>query len=130
MKSNIFIVLFICSTKILAAAPVFAGDYKCVGYDPYIKKQYTGTVSIREQNTVYKILMQYNTGEKLVATGGQYNEQLLSVVFQDPSNLRKVGLEQYTFDTDRKKIQGYWVYLGKDKLGSEVCERIESKPNA
>lgn len=130
MKTNLFIMLLICSTKLFAAAPVFAGDYKCVGYDPYIKKHYAGTVSIRAQNTVYKILMQYNTGEKLVATGGQYNEQLMSVVFQDPTNLKKVGLEQYTFADNRKKIQGYWVYLGKDKLGSEVCEKIESKPQA
>jgi hypothetical protein len=130
MKTNLFMMLLMCCANALAAAPVFQGDYKCAGYDPYIKKHYTGTVSIREQNTVYKILMQYDTGEKLVATGGQYNEQLMSVVFQDPSNLKKVGLEQYTFADDRKKIQGYWVYLGQDKLGSEVCEKIEAKTGA
>jgi hypothetical protein len=48
----------------------------------------------------------------------------MSVVFQDKKDLKHVGLEQYTFSADRKNIQGYWVYLGEDKLGSEVCEKV------
>lgn len=120
-------VLFMLSTRVFAADPIFQGNYQCTGFDPYLNKKYTGTLSVRQQHAVYKIEMKYNTGEKLIGTGGQYNEEVMSVVFQDPKNLKKVGLEQYTFSSDKKTIQGYWVYLGKDKLGSEICEKTDTE---
>lgn len=117
------LLLSACYTSVAAPA-VFVGDYKCIGNDPYLNKEYTGTIKVRQKNAVYSIEMKYDTGEKLIGTGGQYNEQLMSVVFQDPKNLKKVGLEQYTFTADKKAIQGYWIYLGQDKLGTETCEKI------
>ena len=56
-------------------------------------------------------------------TAGLYDNNTLAVVFQDAKDLKKVGLERYSYSEDHKKIQGYWVYLGKDKLGQEVCEK-------
>ena len=68
--------------------------------------------------------MKYDTGENYRATGGQYNEELLSVVFQDMKDLKKVGLEQYRWSKGKKEMGGFWVYLGEDKLGTEICERV------
>lgn len=101
----------------------FIGVYRCKGHDPYLNKDYSGTVTIAQQNTVYKITMQYDTGEKYRATGGPYGDDLLSVVFQDTKNLKRVGLEQYRLEKGAKKMGGFWVYLGEDKLGTEICDK-------
>lgn len=68
--------------------------------------------------------MSYNTGESAIGTGGLYDPDSLAVVFQDTKNLKIVGLERYSLSDDKQKIQGYWVYLSKDKLGTETCERV------
>lgn len=119
---------FLSSLLLLLSAPVYAassfiGSYHCKGFDPYLNKNYSGTVKVEQQNTVYRITMTYDTGQIYHATGGQYNDELLSVVFQDDADLKTVGLEQYHWSPDKKAIGGFWVYLGKDKLGSEVCEK-------
>lgn len=108
-----------------AATPNFVGEYNCHGHDPYLDKDYSGTVKIEQQNAVYKITMKYDTGEEYQATGGPYGDTLLSVVFQDKNNLKQVGLEQYHWEEALKKMGGFWVYLGEDKLGTEVCEKIK-----
>jgi len=102
----------------------FAGYYHCQGFDPYLNKKYTGKVTVYYQNTVYGLIMEYDTGEIYKGTGGQYSPELMSVVFQDIHNLKHVGLEQYTFAANKKIMQGFWVYLGEDKLGTEICEKI------
>ncbi len=101
----------------------FSGVYDCKGTDPYLKKDYTGTVTVKQQNAVYILDMQYSTGEHYVGTGGQYNPTLMFVAFQDIKNPHRVGLEQYTLSDDKTAIQGFWVYLKDDKLGTEVCKR-------
>jgi hypothetical protein len=103
----------------------FQGVYNCKGKDPYLNSDYSGTVTITPQNTVYRIDMKYDTGEEDLGTGGLYDQTLLSVVFQDQKNKEHIGLEQYHFSPDHKKIGGFWVYLGQDKLGTEVCEKVE-----
>lgn len=125
MKYGYIFLLGLFACHAFAASP-FEGKYKCQGTDPYLNKKYSGTLTITPQNTVYKISMKYDTGEELRGTGGQYNNELLSVVFQDVRDLKKVGLEQYQWGSSQKEMGGYWVYLGKDKLGSEVCERVEN----
>lgn len=107
-------------------AQTFAGTYRCTGYDPYLNRDYKGTLEVKPQNTVYRIKMTYDTGEVYNATGGQYNDELMSVVFQDSKNLRRVGLEQYHLSADKKQMGGFWVYLGKDKLGKEICIKEDS----
>ena len=102
----------------------FTGKYKCSGFDPYLNKAYKGSIEITENEVVYDIKMHYDTGETYQATGGQYTDELLFVVFQDTHNLKRVGLEQYELKEDNT-IAGYWVYLGQNKLGSEVCVKIQ-----
>ena len=103
----------------------FAGVYECEGFDPYLKRHYTGVIVIKPQNTVYKLTMAYNTGEEAKGTGGLYDDDTIAVVFQDSRDARKVGLERYSLSEDQKYIQGYWVYLGQDKLGTEICKKLE-----
>ncbi len=124
----IFTLLFslLCWTLSVFAEPNFSGTYKCVGFDPYLNKNYSGTIRIIPQNTVYRLEMEYDTGEKANGTGGLYDADTISVVFQDTKDLKKVGLEQYSYAADKTKIEGYWVYLGQDKLGKEVCEKISN----
>ena len=124
VKIKLALALFACSSVCLGAGePQFAGKYKCEGYDPYLKTYYKGTLEITPQNTVYQIKMQYDTGEKMIGTAGLYENDTIAVVFQDIKDLKKIGLERYSYAPDRNRIQGYWVYLGKDQLGKEVCER-------
>lgn len=115
--------LFLLSTVTYAEAD-FLGTYRCTGYDPYLNEKYSGTVIVKQQNTVYQLNMNYDTGEHSIGTGGQYDPTLISVVFQDVKNIKNTGLEQYHFSDDKKTMQGYWVYLGNDKLGNEICERV------
>jgi hypothetical protein len=124
MKYGIFAILLFSVTSTVYAETGFEGTYHCKGTDPYMNKTYEGTVKVSHKNAVYQLEMTYDNGEKAVGTGGQYEPTLRSVVFQDQENLKHIGLEQYTFTPDRKKIQGYWVYLGEDKLGREVCDRV------
>jgi len=119
-RSALLLASFVTLT---AHASAFLGTYKCTGHDPYLNEDYKGTLVVKQQNTVYSITMTYNTGEKYKGTGGQYNEELMSVVFQDPKNPKIVGLEQYHMAPDHKTMGGFWVYLGKDKLGRESCIR-------
>lgn len=99
--------------------------YECKGYDPYLKRNYTGVIVIKPQNTVYSLKMAYNTGEEVKGTGGLYDNNTIAVVFQDKRDARKVGLERYSVADDSEHIQGYWVYLGQDQLGSEVCNKLK-----
>lgn len=125
MKYKIMLIfLFFCHSTCFAAALSFTGTYQCKGFDPYLNKYYTGTVKIIPQNTVYRLTMEYDTGEKVVGTGGLSDDDTISVVFQNPKDLKKVGLELYSFSNSLKEIRGYWVYLGKDKLGKEVCTKM------
>jgi hypothetical protein len=104
----------------------FTGTYKCQGFDPYLNRNYTGTVVIKPYHTVYEMTMTYDTGEVAKGTAGLFSSDTLSVVFQDIKDPKKIGLERYSVAKDNpKNIQGYWVYLGGDKLGSEVCERLK-----
>lgn len=102
---------------------IFEGLFDCQGSDPYLNKNYTGTVVVHQQNSVYRLEMTYDTGENYVGTGAQYNPTLMFVAFQDLKNAHRVGLEQYTLSDDKNTMQGYWVYLKDDKLGKEVCHR-------
>ncbi len=121
-----FILLLLPALASAGNEDVFVGTYSCTGTDPYLNKSYSGTVVVAQQNTVYKLTMKYDTGESYIATGGQYDPTLMSVVFQDIQNLKRVGLEQYTLTDDKNTMQGYWVYLGESKLGTEICKRVPS----
>jgi|GEM_PF-3100868 hypothetical protein len=101
----------------------FSGKYNCTGYDPYLNQKYTGQIEIVQNESVYDIKMHYSTNDHMIGTGGQYDDQLLFVVFQDQKDLKKVGLEQYQRKGEHT-IAGYWTYLGKNKLGEEICEKV------
>jgi hypothetical protein len=118
-------VLLLClvAPTAFAVEAEFVGKYHCEGQDPYLKKHYSGTVTVKHENAVYQLDMDYGTGERSRGTGGQWNPMLMSVVFQDTEHKNHIGLEQYQFNQDKTVMQGYWVYLGYDKLGSEVCKR-------
>jgi hypothetical protein len=115
--------LFACALPACYADADFTGTYRCHGYDPYLKQNYKGTVIIKPQNTVYSLKMTYDTGEDANGTGGLFDPNTLSVVFQDTKDLKKVGLERYEVSEDKRHIAGYWVYLGQDQLGTEVCKK-------
>ncbi len=124
MKHKIVGLVFLTWISTSFATPDFIGSYKCKGFDPYLNKPYTGTVVISQQNTVYRVDMKYDTGEKYVGTAGLFDDNSISVVFQNATDLKTVGLERYAYAPNNPKIiEGYWVYLGKDKLGTEQCEK-------
>jgi hypothetical protein len=124
MKHFILSVVLIIISSTGYCLPDYTGTYKCKGMDPYTKDTYTGTITIEPQNTVYKLYMSYDTGENSVGTGGLFDEDELAVVFQNVDDSKKVGLERYARDPKNpNKLQGYWVYLGQDKLGKEICEK-------
>ena len=124
MKYRLALLILLLPIHYCFADPDFAGTYKCKGFDPYLNRPYSGKITITPQNTVYRLVMDYDSDtDNYNGTAGLYDEHSLAVVFQSEKNLKKVGLERYAYSDDKKHIQGYWVYLGKDKLGSEVCEK-------
>lgn len=124
-KLGILLITSLCLTSAWANYD-FLGTYKCKGYDPYLAKDYSGTVVISQQNTVYRLRMSYDTGEVADGTAGLFDPDTISVVFQDVNDPKKIGLERYSVAKDGKNIEGYWVYLHQDKLGTEVCEKVSS----
>lgn len=86
---------------------------------------YSGTIEVRHTNEVYQLTMNYGTSEESRGTGGQYDSNVMFVVFQDKKNPKNIGLEQYSFNAEKTAIQGFWVYLGKDKLGTEICKKVK-----
>jgi hypothetical protein len=124
MKSKLIFLIAMFMSGIAYADASFVGKYKCHGHDPYLNKDYAGTIEIAQHNAVYSLIMKYDTGEDMIATGGQYNNQLLFVVFQDIHKPKHIGLEQYEWKENNTKLAGYWVYLSQDKLGREICEKV------
>lgn len=124
MERKILFAMLCSCISICYATPDFLGTYKCKGYDPYLEKNYSGTIVISQQNTVYRVKMEYDTGEKYDGTAGLFDDNSISVAFQSTADLKVVGLERYAYAPNNPKIiGGYWVYLGKDKLGTEECEK-------
>jgi hypothetical protein len=123
MRYRIFPVFLLFWSLTCFGGPNFEGVYHCKGFDPYINKFYSGKIQIVHYNTVYNVEMEYDTGEKSIGTAGIWDNETIAVVFQNTRDPKVVGLERYSYSKDHKKIQGYWVYLGKDKLGKEVCEK-------
>lgn len=126
MKKILFILMLVFSIPACFAGYDFTGSYECRGYDPYLERSYSGIIIIKPQNTVYSVKMAYNTGEEANGTAGLYDDNTIAVVFQDTKDLTKVGLERYSLSEDEDHIEGYWVYLGKDKLGTEICKKMKS----
>ena len=124
MRHRFLIALLFLASASFAAIPSFEGVYRCKGFDPYLNQDYSGTIRITPNNAVYQLVMEYNTGEVARGTAGRWDDTTLAVVFQDLKNLENIGLERYSFSNDYKRIQGYWVYLGRDRLGKEVCEKV------
>jgi hypothetical protein len=122
MKNGLLTLLLLTLSNLAWAG--FEGTYKCHGSDPYLNSDYKGTIVVTPQNAVYSLTMDYDTGESSVGTGGEYDKNVMFVVFQNKKDLKQVGLEQYQFSDNDTKISGYWVYLGKDKLGREICEKV------
>lgn len=123
MQYKIFAIFLLLWSVTSFAEPGFEGTYQCKGFDPYLNRGYSGTVHIVPYNTVYNVIMTYDTGEKARGTAALWDDNTIAVVFQNISNPKVIGLERYSYTKDHKKIQGYWVYLGKDKLGKEICEK-------
>jgi len=123
MQSKIFAFFLLLWSIVCFGEPNFEGTYKCKGFDPYLNTAYSGKIKIVHYNTVYNLIMKYDTGDTAIGTAGLWDNDTIAVVFQDIKNPKIVGLERYSYTKDHKKIQGYWVYLGKDKLGEEMCEK-------
>jgi len=126
MRSKFLFFLSLIFTSLSFANHDFEGTYRCAGFDPYLNEDYAGTIHIVQYKAVYHLLMEYDTGEVARGTAGLWDTDTLAVVFQDLKNLANIGLERYSFSNDGTKIQGYWVYLGRDQLGKEVC--VKQKP--
>lgn len=124
MKNGFFSLALFLYASVCLGFVDFAGTYQCKGTDPYLNQNYSGTVKIITQNTVYHLEMDYGD-EHSVGTAGLFDEASLAVVYQNKKDPKLIGLERYSYvNSEHTKIQGYWVYLGKDKLGKEVCEKI------
>ncbi len=121
--SLLLIVFFVAPTVFAADADSIEGTYKCKGSDPYINKDYTGTVTITKNGKVYNFDMHYYTGEASKGTGLLRNDMLM-LVCQDPANVKdSTCIEYYAISKHDKKLVGEWVYLGKNKIGKETCSK-------
>ena len=94
--------------------------FKCQGVDPLLKQEYSGLITISKNGDVYNLQMDYDTGEKSIGTG-ILKDRTLSVIFKDANNASNTGVQLYVITDHNKRLEGDWVYLGRNSIGKETC---------
>jgi hypothetical protein len=113
LKKHTLLAVFLFGSTQGFTASEIEGSYMCKGTDPYINKNYAGIITVRAQdndeensdesgtassddNSVFQLTMNYETGEKSLGTGF-FSNNLLSVVFQDTASADIIGLQYYSY---------------------------------
>jgi hypothetical protein len=96
--------------------------FKCSGVDPLLKQEYSGLITISRNGEVYNLQMDYDTGEKSLGTG-ILRGHTLSVIFKDANNSSNLGVQLYVITDHNRRLEGDWVYIGKNSIGKEICQK-------
>jgi len=104
----------------------FSGNYKCQGYDPYNKQNYSyAKVTFVKNDTVYNIQWQDENGNPIMLGTGLVNPNVmdsLAVIYSTPKK-EFFNLGNYKRNPDGS-LQSTWISEGNKLIGNETCNKI------
>lgn len=112
------IAVVILSLPIFAFAGGIEGVYDCKGAGPGGAGAYEGTVSIIENNDIYKVT--WTLGSSVYLGTGFLINDTLSIGYSDSS---KSWFGVIVYKVKGNKLKGKWITLGNEKAGSEMLTR-------
>ena len=119
MNIRMALILFvILSLPIAAFAGGIEGIYDCKGINPGGAGAYEGTVSIIENNDIYKVT--WTLGSSVYLGTGLLINDMLSVGYSDSS---KSWFGVIVYSVKGNKLKGKWITLGNEKAGTETLTR-------
>ena len=108
------------------AAGDISGSYKCSGYDPYDKTNYTESIVFKKAGSAYSIqlihsdsVVPYNLGT------GVMNKDVnnaMGLVYWDPQKPTTMGTELFEIKSDGS-LDGVWTSSGTKWIGTETCTK-------
>ena len=116
------IALFLCVLSMPLLGDSLSGEYGVTGFDPHTRESYRGTVVIKENGDVSDIIWHIKPRGPVYQGTGIRRGDTLSVVFRNLNNANEVGVQTYTIQDDT--LAGKWIYLGRNKKGSETLKRL------
>lgn len=126
MKILLACLLLVSASVAIAGTTNIEGSYKCTGNDPFIKKDYVGTVTIAKAGQAYAVNMSFDKGDRLLGTGILNKKgKTLSIVTRDTRDTKNPGyaVTYFNIKNGGKKLEGQWTLLDSTKIADEVCER-------
>ncbi len=125
MKRFLVALALISTSAAFAKTPNIEGSYKCGGYDPFFKKDYTGVVTVKKTGDTFALTMRYDTGNS-TGTGimlplTKQGLSNMAIVYKDDKDPNMVGVQHYTISKDGKKMAGLWTNGGETKVSTETC---------
>ena len=128
-KFIIFSTLFGMSVSSFAF-PDITGKWRCSGYDPYLKQNFSVSGEITKTGETYALNNWKNdvTGEPRSGTGVRYEkiENTFAVVFWSDNDPSQVGFALSKVHSANKMV-GIWTIKKGNMVAEETCERIDSK---
>lgn len=135
MKSSFFGKLIVLGSLFSISAASFAfpditGNWRCSGYDPYVKQNFSVSGEIQKSGDTYSLVNWKNdaTGELRSGTGvaNEKADNSFAAIFwsnNDPSMVGFAVSKVYSAD----KMVGTWTVKNGTMSAEETCERIASK---
>lgn len=97
------------------------GTYKVNGFDPATNQDYTGTLVITKNDSVYTALWTFPGPSNDIGTGVR-EDDFLSIAFNEDNGI-SFGTQLYEIDGDT--LHGPWVRLGATEKGFEKAKKID-----
>jgi hypothetical protein len=114
------------------AFPDITGKWRCSGYDPYLKQNFSVSGDIKKSGETYALVNWKNdaTGEPRSGTGVQYEkiDNTFAAVFWSDNDSSQVGFALSKVHSADKMV-GTWTIKNGTMVAEETCERIDSKVN-
>lgn len=110
--------------KINSTFPDITGNYKCRGYDPDDKGNYTNVISVKKMGANYSFQWLDNNGYPTAYGTGVVNTNLpntIAVAYENLTYKTNTGIILYTFKDG--SLKGTWTFKGYHQLGSDNCQK-------
>ncbi len=111
------------------ALPDITGNWKCMGYDPMQKKNYTASGEIKKTGDTYSLVNWKDDGSNEARSGtGIHNNKMknsLAVMSWSNDNSENVIFGLYQIQSSNK-IVGMWTMKNGKVPAEEICERIKA----
>lgn len=104
----------------------FSGTYKCDGYDPYNKNNYSYShATFTKNDNVYNVQWQDDNGNPVMLGTGIMNSNVpdaIAILYSSPKkDYYILGLYKKNADGT---LQSTWVSGGSKLIGTETCKKI------